>query len=95
VRDALNVAMQAMIAGERACEAAGRAAAVIMSGGGGFHRISIEHGPAMRSSLSKDFYGYNMSAPRKRYWSNAAQTVSTKWSKRSPPASARAGNPLG
>jgi Xaa-Pro dipeptidase len=63
VSDALNTAMQAMIAGERACEAAARAAAVIMRGGGGFHRISISHGAAMQNSLSKDFYGYNMSAP--------------------------------
>lgn len=63
VSDALKTAMEAMIAGERACEAAARAAAVIMRGGGGFHRISIAHGPAMQNSLSKDFYGYNMSAP--------------------------------
>lgn len=64
VSAALNAAMEAMIAGERACEAAARAASVIMRGGGGFHRISIEHGPAMQSSLSKDFYGYDMNAPR-------------------------------
>lgn len=63
VSAALNTAMEAMIAGERACEAAGRAAAVIMRGGGGFHRISINHGPALQSPLSKDFYGYGMGAP--------------------------------
>ncbi|MBS0421190.1 MAG: M24 family metallopeptidase [Proteobacteria bacterium] len=63
VTDALNVAMEALISGERACEAAGRAAAVIMRGGGGFHRISIAHGPALQRPLSFDFYGYNMTAP--------------------------------
>lgn len=63
VSSALTSAMEAMIAGERACEAAARAAAVIMRGGGGFHRISISHGPASQSPLSYDFYGYNTSAP--------------------------------
>jgi Xaa-Pro dipeptidase len=64
VTNALTSAMEAMLAGERACEAAARAAAVIMRGGGGFHRISISHGPAMmKSPLSYDFYGYNMNAP--------------------------------
>lgn len=64
VSKALTSAMEAMIAGERACEAAARAAAVIMRGGGGFHRISICHGAAMmKSPLSYDFYGYNMNAP--------------------------------
>jgi Xaa-Pro dipeptidase len=65
VSNALTAAMEAMIAGERACEAAARAAAVIMRGGGGFHRISICHGAAtMNSPLSYDFYGYNMNAPQ-------------------------------
>jgi len=63
VTAALTSAMEAMIAGERACEAAARAAAVLMRGGGGFHRISISHGPAMKSPLSYDFYGYNTKAP--------------------------------
>ena len=64
VTQALTSAMEAMIAGERACEAAARAAAVIMRGGGGFHRISICHGAAMmKSPLSFDYYGYNMNAP--------------------------------
>ena len=61
--NALDGAMQAMIAGERACEAAARAAAILMRGGGGFHRISIAHGPTMPSPLSFDFYGYDMKAP--------------------------------
>lgn len=65
VTHALTAAMEAMIAGERACEAAARAAAVLMRGGGGFHRISICHGAAMmQSPLSYDFYGYNMKAPK-------------------------------
>ena len=64
VTQGLSAAMEAMMAGERACEAAARAAAAIMRGGGGFHRISICHGPAMlKSPLSYDFYGYNMDAP--------------------------------
>ncbi len=63
VTNALTSAMEAMITGERACEAAARAAAVLLRGGGGFHRISISHGAAsMRSPLSYDFYGYNMNA---------------------------------
>ena len=64
VSTALTSAINAMIAGESACEAAARAAFVLMRGGGGFHRISISHGPASRSPLSYDFYGYNMRAPR-------------------------------
>lgn len=63
VSAALTSAMEAMIAGERACEAAARAAFVLMRGGGGFHRISISHGPASQSPLSYDFYGYNTRAP--------------------------------
>jgi Xaa-Pro dipeptidase len=63
VTAALSSATEAMIAGERACEAAARAAAIIMRGGGGFHRISISHGPASQIPLSYDFYGYNMTAP--------------------------------
>jgi len=63
VTDALTAAVEAMIAGERACEAAARAAAAIMRGGGGFHRISISHGPASQVPVSYDFYGYDMRAP--------------------------------
>lgn len=61
----LNAATEAMMAGERACEAAARAAAAIMRGGGGFHRIDINHGPASEQYLlSRDLYGYNMEAAR-------------------------------
>ena len=63
VTPALTAAVEAMIAGERACEAAARAAAIIMRGGGGFHRISISHGPALQVPISYDFYGYDMKAP--------------------------------
>ena len=60
----LTAAMEAMIAGERQCEAAGKAAAAIMRGGGGFHRIDINHGRfSEKYFLSRDFYGYNTSAP--------------------------------
>ncbi len=45
VSAALDAAMKAMIAGQRSCEAAARAASVLMAGGGGFHRISVNHGP--------------------------------------------------
>jgi Xaa-Pro dipeptidase len=60
----LSAAIEAMIAGERACEAAARAAAAIIRGGGGFHRIDINHGPASEQYfLSRDLYGYSMKAP--------------------------------
>ena len=52
-----------MIAGKRSCEAAARAASILMAGGGGFHRISVNHGPMMQNGLSKDYYGYNTRAP--------------------------------
>jgi Xaa-Pro dipeptidase len=63
VSSALDAAMKAIIAGERSCEAAARAASILMAGGGGFHRISVNHGPQMQDVLNKDYYGYNMSAP--------------------------------
>jgi Xaa-Pro aminopeptidase len=60
VTDGLTAAMEAMIAGEKACEAAAKAAAAIMRGGGGFHRIDIHHGPGLEKYfLSRDLYGYN------------------------------------
>src|SRR5580698_661276 len=60
----LTAAMEAMIVGERQCEAAGRAAAAIMRGGGGFHRIDINHGRfSEKYFLSRDLYGHNRSAP--------------------------------
>jgi Xaa-Pro dipeptidase len=63
VSSALDAAMKAIIAGQRSCEAAARAASVLMAGGGGFHRISVNHGPQMEDVLNKDYYGYNMTAP--------------------------------
>lgn len=64
VTAALNSAMEALVAGERASEAAALAAATLIRGGGGYHRIDITHGPADRPFvLSRDFYGYNTSAP--------------------------------
>jgi Xaa-Pro aminopeptidase len=64
VTDALSSAINALIAGDRACEAAARAAATLVRGGGGYHRIDITHGPAdRRFYLSRDFYGHNTSAP--------------------------------
>jgi Xaa-Pro dipeptidase len=59
----LTAAMEAMIAGESECEAAARAAAAIMRGGGGFHRIDINHGAfSERYFLSRDLYGHNQGA---------------------------------
>ena len=63
VSAALDAAMKDMIAGKRSCEAAARAASILMAGGGGFHRISVNHGPQMQEVLNKDYYGYNMTAP--------------------------------
>jgi Xaa-Pro dipeptidase len=63
VSAALDAAMKDMIAGKRSCEAAARAAAILMAGGGGFHRISINHGPMMENGLSKAYYGYDTRAP--------------------------------
>lgn len=63
VSAALDAAMKDMISGKRSCEAAARAASILMAGGGGFHRISVNHGPMMQNGLSKDYYGYNMRAP--------------------------------
>ena len=60
----LTAAVEAMRAGERQCEAAGKAAAAIMRGGGGFHRIDINHGRfSEKYFLSRDLYGHNRSAP--------------------------------
>jgi Xaa-Pro dipeptidase len=60
----LTAAMEAMIAGERECEAAARAAAAIIRGGGGFHRIDINHGRfSERYFLSRDLYGHSTRAP--------------------------------
>lgn len=63
VSSALDAAMKAIISGQRGCEAAARAASVLLAGGGGFHRISVNHGPQMQNVLNKDYYGYNMTAP--------------------------------
>jgi len=63
VSSALDAAMKAMISGERSCEAAARAASILIAGGGGFHRISINHGPMMQNVLSKAYYGYDTRAP--------------------------------
>lgn len=63
VSSALDTAMKAILSGQRGCEAAARAASVLMGGGGGFHRISVAHGPMLQSVLNKDYYGYDMRAP--------------------------------
>ena len=64
VTEGLTAAVEALIAGEPQCEAAARAAAAIMRGGGGFHRIDINHGRfSEKYFLSRDLYGHNRSAP--------------------------------
>ena len=64
VTEALDSAMEALIDGKRANEAAALAAAALIRGGGGYHRIDITHGGADRPSvLSQGFYGHNTSAP--------------------------------
>jgi Xaa-Pro aminopeptidase len=60
---ALDAAMKAIISGERSCEAAARAASILIAGGGGFHRISVNHGPMLQNNLSKAYYGYDTRAP--------------------------------
>lgn len=62
--EALNVLMDALISGENGAEAAARAAAIIVRGGGGYHRIDVAHGPRSEHYLlSNDFYGYDRTAP--------------------------------
>lgn len=64
VTRSLSAAMEAMIVGRSGAEAAGLAAGIVVSAGGGFHRIDMSHGPrSERYLLSDDFYGYDTTAP--------------------------------
>jgi Xaa-Pro aminopeptidase len=64
VTDALSAAIGALVAGDRACDAAALAADALIRGGGGYHRIDITHGDADRPFyLSRDFYGHDTRAP--------------------------------
>ncbi|UDL88945.1 hypothetical protein LGH82_28230 [Mesorhizobium sp. PAMC28654] len=61
---ALGAMMEALIAGEMETEAAARAAGIIMRAGGGFHRVSVNHGPASRAQMWSDpFYSFSKSRP--------------------------------
>ena len=63
ITEALTAAMEAMIRGKTAAEAAAVAATSIIGAGGGFHRIDVNHGPASEQLiLSNDLYGYNRRA---------------------------------
>ena len=61
---AMTELMEAMIAGEPECEAAARAAGVIMRAGGGFQRICAHHGPLSRKQMWSDpFYSFSTESP--------------------------------
>jgi len=63
---ALTALMEALIAGEPENEAAARAAGIIVRAGGGFHRVSMNHGTQARSRMWSDpFYGFSKTAPEK------------------------------
>jgi Xaa-Pro aminopeptidase len=63
---ALGAMMEALIAGEMETEAAARAAGIIMRAGGGFHRLSMNHGPGSRAQMWSDpFYSFSKSRPQK------------------------------
>ncbi len=57
---ALTVLMESLIEGERQCDAAAKAADVIIRAGGGFQRIGCGTGPASEYSMwDKPLYGYS------------------------------------
>jgi Xaa-Pro dipeptidase len=62
---ALSAFMEALIAGERQCDAAAKAASIIIRSGGGFQRLGCHTGP--RSELAmwdNPFYGYSEEAAK-------------------------------
>jgi Xaa-Pro dipeptidase len=62
---ALTAMMESLIAGERECDAAAMAAAIIIGSGGGFQRVACHHGPKSESSMwSNPLYGYSTEAPQ-------------------------------
>jgi Xaa-Pro dipeptidase len=64
VTRALTAVMEAMMSGSTGAEAASRAGAIILSAGGGFHRIDIHHGPATDTHiLTQTLYGYDTTSP--------------------------------
>lgn len=64
VTRALTAVMEAMTTGCSSAQAASRAAAIILSEGGGFYRIDIHHGPSTEHRvLSNTLYGYDTTVP--------------------------------
>jgi Xaa-Pro aminopeptidase len=64
VTRALTSACEALLSGQSSAEAASEAAAILLRGGGGFHRIDIHHGPGTEHRVvSADLYGYHTTPP--------------------------------
>jgi Xaa-Pro dipeptidase len=64
VTRALTAACESLLTGRSSAEAAANAAAILMRGGGGFHRIDIHHGAdTERRVVSMDLYGYHTAPP--------------------------------
>jgi Xaa-Pro aminopeptidase len=62
---ALTALMEGLIAGERECEAASKAAREIIAGGGSFQRIGAASGPISETVMwSSGLYGYGTKAPQ-------------------------------
>lgn len=61
---ALTEMMESLIAGERECDAAAKAADIIIRSGGGFQRVMCHHGPKSEHAfLNNPLYGYSTDAP--------------------------------
>jgi len=64
VSKALTTVMEGLIAGDRECDAAARAATVIIEAGGGFQRVACHHGPKSEFAMwNNPLYSYSTSAP--------------------------------
>ncbi len=60
---ALTAFVQALIRGERQCDAAAEAASILIRAGGGSHRLGCNTGPPMEHSMwDKPLYGYSTRA---------------------------------
>ncbi len=61
---ALTVLMEGLIKGDRECDAAARAASLIMTAGGGFQRIACHHGRKSEFAMwNNPLYGYSTESP--------------------------------
>ena len=62
---ALTAMMESLIKGERECDAAAKAADLIIRAGGGFQRVMCHHGPKSEHAfLNNPLYGYSTDAPK-------------------------------